>query len=266
MGYGQGFCRWLSYRSRDGLRATSFALEIDEESEGSEETLSAARLFFDSTSFNPAVPWHLPKGMQVAEGTKPTLEPSRGLLHFPQSLKRWGIKEYKQGKMERSLDLFLSSLVALSEFDDCLAIWHQSRDLLLPIWKQLSYDVLTNILQVYLYQKSLEEAASLPFDNLIHLTFDDHITSASKIRFLCLYARFWADTGEIDKAFAPLRFAYYLDPKQQEVRDMLSKLWAQLPSRVSAVKKSCFRFCSIVNYYLLFHRPPYRQPGSLRSP
>jgi hypothetical protein len=211
MEYGRGFCRWLSYRSRNDLRVTTFTIEIDNECKGA---LGVAHLFFNSTSFNPAVPWHLPEGMQVAE-TKLTLEPSRDLLHFPQSLKEWAITEYHQGQVEKSLDLSLSALQALSEFDDCLVVWDQSRDPLLSIWKQLSYDVLTDILQVYLYQKSPEKAASTPFGRLMSMSFDDDIPPTSKIRFLSLYARFCTETGEIDQAFRPAAAARHPGPTQQ---------------------------------------------------
>jgi hypothetical protein len=180
--YGRGFCRWLSSRSRQGLRATKFTFVVLQESEAVRRVVKS---LLDGTTFPPMTqldgsifPRMSPDPNQI-----PTLLPD--ILQFPQLLKRKSNEEYRTGNIENSRDLYASCIQALSECDKTLELWDSTHDDRTAKWKNLSYDILANLVQINLVQKSDGTVENwIPFEAAIGLTFDDDIKIRSKVRFL----------------------------------------------------------------------------------
>lgn len=191
-------------------------------SEDSEALRHVANTFLDGTTFNPLPPLEHPQELGMSPSESQTANLPLDILHFPQLLNKWGIKEYKRGDLVKSMDLFLSAIKALSECDETLQLWSSNHDVRMAKWKALSYNTFRDVVQIRLAQKSEGNVKTwIPFERMIELSFDDDIKIPSRVRFFRLCAM--SLKAEEDMAIVLLLTARCFDPNDQLVIDMLHK-------------------------------------------
>ena len=218
--YARGFCRWLSYRSRcgpDPWRATKFTLKIHKDSETARRV---AQSLLNGTTFCPSTPLQYPDELDPKPNQQESPSPLPDILQFAKLLKRWGTREYGRSDMEKSKDLQLSCLQALSECDEMLQMWDSNHDVRTAEWRRLAYDSCSNICQIHLVQEADGTVKDwIPFETMMHLSFNEDVTVKSRVRILRLCALSFRE--DHNQAFFFLLLARCLDPTDRRIDSML---------------------------------------------